>query len=175
MVAALAFAILFTAHSSSAQTKIGHISIQELVNEMPEYKKALADLDEYEKALIQLGQEHQANYARQDSLFKADSLKWNSATKDVKRRELNAIYLKVINFNQEAQKLMNQREQELLAPIQQKAVQTTQQVAKENGYSYILGKEQLIAFPATDDVLPLVLKKLNIVVAPPKTDAPIKK
>lgn len=168
------FCFAFVSTSSKAQSKIGHISIQELVNHMPEYKKALADLDEYEKALVQQGQEYQVEYLRQDSVFKADSLKWNEATKEIKRRELNAIYLKVVNFNSEAQKMMGQKETELLTPVQQKAVQTSQQVAKENGYSYILGKEQLIAFPVTDDILPLVLKKLNL--APPATTpAPIKK
>ena len=155
----------FSFFLANAQSKIGHISIQELVLAMPEYKKATTDLDDYEKALVQSGQEQQQEYLRQDSIFKADSLKWNAAQKEVKRTELNTIYLRVINFNQEAQKLMAKREQDLIAPIQQKAVQTSQAVAKENGYSYILSKEQLVAFPLTDDILPLVLKKLNI--APP--------
>jgi outer membrane protein len=154
--------LIFSGFLLQAQPKIGHISINELVAAMPEYKKASTDLDEYEKALIQMGQDRQADYARQDSVFKADSSKWNSSQKEVKKTELNGLYLKVINFNQEAQKLMGQREQELINPITQKALQTAQAVAKENGYSYILNKEQLIAYPATDDILPLALKKLNI-------------
>jgi outer membrane protein len=93
--------------------------------------------------------------------------------KEVKRKELNELYIKWTNFiNQEAQQLINKKEQELLAPIQQKAVQTSQAVAKENGYAYILPKEQLISFPAADDILPLVLKKLNI--TPPAAAAPAK-
>ena len=91
--------------------------------------------------------------------------------KDIKRKELNELYLKWTNFvNQEAQQQLNKHEQDLLAPIQEKAVQTSQAVAKENGYAYILPKEQLIAFPAADDILPLVFKKLNI--APPSAEAP---
>ena len=152
-----------------AQAKIGYISIQELVTQMPEFKKASNDLDEYEKALIAQGQEHQREWRRQDSLFNVDSPKWNPSVKDVKRRELNAIYLKVINYNQEAQQQMQARERELLAPIQQKAVQTTQAVAKENGFSYILSKEQLISYPPGDDLLNLVLKKLGIAPPPPAT------
>jgi outer membrane protein len=70
--------------------------------------------------------------------------------------------------------LINKKEQELLAPIQQKAVQTSQAVAKENGYAYILPKEQLISFPAADDILPLVLKKLNIAAPAPAAAAPAK-
>lgn len=159
-------AIVSTA-SVRAQNKIGHVSVQEIVNNMPEYKSALAELDDFEKALIDLGKEYNREYNRQDSLFAADSSKWTSAMKDVKRKELNAAYLKVLNFNQDAQNQMNQKEQQLLAPVQQKAVQTAQQVAKENGYAYVLPKEQLIAFPASEDILPLVLKKLNI--TPPAT------
>ena len=154
--------LIFSGFLLQAQPKLGHISISELVAAMPEYKKATTDLDEYEKALIQMGQDRQREYARYDSIFQADSSKWNAAQREVKKTELNGLYLKVINFNQEAQKLMGQREQALLNPIQQKALQTAQAVAKENGYSYILNKEQLIAYPATDDILPLALKKLNI-------------
>lgn len=162
----VSFCFFFTA---KAQNKIGHISIQELVNYMPEYKKALQDLDDYEKALVAQGQEYQADYARQDSIFRTDSTGWNAAVKEVKRRELNSIYLKMINFNQEAQKLMESKEQDILRPIQKKAVETTQQVAKENGYGYVLGKEQLIAMPSSDDILPLVLKKLGLSQTPAET------
>jgi outer membrane protein len=154
--------LIFSGFLLQAQPKIGHISINELVAAMPEYKKASTDLDEYEKALIQMGQERQAQHARYDSIYKADSANWNAAQKDVKKTELNALYLKLINFNQEAQQMMQKREQELMNPITQKALQTAQAVAKENGYSYILNKEQLIAFPPSDDILPLALKKLNI-------------
>jgi outer membrane protein len=85
---------------------------------------------------------------------------------------LNELYVKWTNFvNQEAQQMMNQHEQELLAPIQEKAVTTSQAVAKENGYAYILPKEQLIAFPAADDILQLVFKKLNITPAPANAPA----
>ncbi|HUP10860.1 MAG TPA: OmpH family outer membrane protein, partial [Niastella sp.] len=91
-----------------------------------------------------------------------------AAQKEIKKKELNELYLKWTNFvNQEAQQMMNQHEQELLAPIQEKAVTTSQAVAKENGYAYILPKEQLIAFPAADDILQLVFKKLNITPAAP--------
>lgn len=116
-----------------AQVKIGYISIQELVNAMPEFKKATSDLDEYEKALIQVGQDNQAEFSRQDSIFKTDSLKWNDAVKEIKRRELNTISLKMINFNQEAQQLMDKKERELLAPIKQKPCKPQKQWQKKTG------------------------------------------
>lgn len=172
-IAALIIMTTVMVKSVDAQSKIGHVSVQEIVNNMPEYKSALTELDDFEKALIELGKEYNREYNRQDSLFAADSSKWTPAMKEVKRKELNAAYLKVLNFNQDAQNQMNQKEQQLLAPVQQKAIQTAQQVAKENGYAYVLPKEQLIAFPASEDILPLVLKKLNI--TPPAATNPAPK
>lgn len=163
--------ILANAFQANAQNKIGYISLQELIIAMPEYKTAAADLQEYQKALIQQGNDYQQEFIRKDSIAKtADTLKWTASMKDLKRKELNELYVKWTNFiNQEAQQLYNKHEQDLLAPIQQKAVQTSQAVAKENGYSYILPKEQLISFPSADDILQLVFKKLNITPPAPAT------
>ena len=155
--------LLANAFQADAQSnKIGYISLQELVSSMPEYKKAQTEMQEYQKALVQQGTEYQQAFMEKQKAI-GDTIKWTAAQKEVKKKELNELYIKWTNFvNQEAQQMMNQHEQELLAPIQDKAVATSQAVAKENGYAYILPKEQLIAFPAADDILPLVFKKLNI-------------
>jgi outer membrane protein len=165
--------LLANALQANAQNKIGYISLQELISAMPEYKKAQADMQEYQKALVQQGTEYQQTFVDKQKSFVGDSIKMTAAVKEVKRKELNELYIKWTNFvNQEAQQMMNQHEQELLAPIQEKAVQTSQAVAKENGYAYILPKEQLIAFPSADDILPLVFKKLNITPAAKEVAAP---
>lgn len=148
--------------TANAQNKIGFISLQELIPAMPEYKKAVADLDEYQKALVDQGNDYQQEFIRKDSIYKTDSTKWSQAMREVKRKELNELYMKWMNFNQEAEQLYQRKQQELIAPIQQKAVSTTQTVAKENGYSYVISKETLISFPSADDLLPLVSKKMNI-------------
>ena len=159
--------LLANAFQADAQ-KIGYISLQELVSAMPEYKKAQLEMQEYQKALVQQGNDYQQAFMTEQKKFVDDSIKMTAAVKEVKRKSLNEMYIKWTNFvNQEAQQMMNQHEQELLAPIQDKAVTTSQAVAKENGYAYILPKEQLIAFPAADDILQLVFKKLNITPAAP--------
>ncbi len=157
--------------STQAQNKIGYISLQELIPAMPEYKKAETDLADYGKALNEQLNEYRRNFDTKDSIYKADSAKWTPAMREIKRKELNELAMKVYNFQQEAQQLLQRKENELIVPIQQKAVQTTQAVAKENGYSYILSKDQLIHFPATDDVLPLVAKKLGLKLETPAAAA----
>ena len=155
------FLSIFTS-GLQAQNKIGYISIQELIVAMPEYKKAEADLNDFGKALNEQFGDIQKDYNRKDSIYNVDSTKWTQAVRDVKRKELNELRIKVYTFQQEANQSLQKREQDLLTPIQQKAVATAQAVAKENGYAYILPKEQLIHFPQGDDIFPLVAKKLGL-------------
>jgi outer membrane protein len=160
--------LLLSAGKVNAQAKIGYISLQELIVAMPEFKKAQDEMGEYQKAIQQQANEYQEAYERLDSIFVADSAKWTAAQKQVKRKQLNEAYLKAANFSQqEGPKMIQEREQTLLGPIQQKAVTTTQEVAKANGFTYVLSKEQLISFPDADDILPLVAKKLNISLTKP--------
>ena len=49
-----------------------------------------------------------------------------------------------------------------MAPIQKKAIEAIQTVAKENGYAYVISKDQLLVSPPADDILPLVKKKLGL-------------
>lgn len=162
------FILLFVFTTSFSQSKIGYISIQELMLVMPEYKNAEAELVDYQKALVQQGNDFQKELARKDSIAGVDSPKWTPAQKEIKRKELEEMYRRIIGYNEEAQQLMTKREQTLILPIQRKAVQIIQQVGKENGYGYILNKEHLISYPTADDLLPLVLKKLNLKVELPK-------
>jgi outer membrane protein len=157
-----------------AQNKIGYISLQELIPNMPEYKEAETKLGEYGKALNQQLIEYRRSYETADSVYKMDSGKWNASVRELKKKDLNALALKAYNFQNEANQLLQNRENELITPIQQKAVNTTQAVAKENGYAYVLNKETLIAFPTADDMLPLVAKKLGLKIESPAAAAPPK-
>ncbi len=44
--------------------------------------------------------------------------------------------------------MYQQKQQELISPIQKKALDAVQAVAKENGYAYVLSKEGAAGFPA---------------------------
>jgi outer membrane protein len=48
-----------------------------------------------------------------------------------------------------------------------------EEVAKENGYTYVMPREALIVMPSTNDIGPLVIKKLGL--KQPSTTSPVKK
>jgi outer membrane protein len=146
-----------------AQNKIGIISFSELLTAMPEYKKADTTLAEYRSALEQKYQEFQAEFAqKQKELAGPDSLKFTAPQRDLKRKSLGELLAKLQGYDQEAGMMLNQKRNELLAPIQKKAEDAIQQVSKDNGYAYVLEKEGMHVYPPSDDILPLVKKKLGL-------------
>jgi outer membrane protein len=155
----------------SAQSKSGYISIDEVVQLMPEYKKSMADIAQFDSAL-------QINYGetlkelnRQDSIFKADSVKMGNAVKIANKEKMKKLLVELQGFEQSYQQQMQQKQEEMMAPVAQKANQLISEVAKANGYTYVFRKEALIVSPEGDDLLPLVKKKLGASAAVPKTPA----
>jgi outer membrane protein len=155
--------LVVAANQSQAQTKIGYISQDELLRAMPEIKKFDTAVTEFQSALRQQYQDMGAEYMQQDSLLNSkDTVKYTKAQLELKRRSLMDIRVKLQSFQQQAQQMTEQKQQELLAPIQKKALDAIQAVAKENGYTYVLAKETLLVSPPGEDLLPLVKKKLGV-------------
>ena len=153
----------------NAQAKIGYISTEELISVMPETVKADSNLQQFRNALVQNAQDKQSNLESAIEKFNKDSLSMTVAVKDVKRGELQKLLQDLSSEEQRIQQQLQQRQQELLAPINKKAFDAIQAVAKESAYGYIFEKGALLVAPPGDDVLPLVAKKLNIKLPAPGT------
>lgn len=161
-VALIAVSFLMAANEAAAQVKIGYISSQDLLGIMPETRKADSSLQQLRAALIQNAQEKETKLNADIEKFNKDSATYSEAIKIVKRQELQKAYQDLAGEEQRIQEQLQQRQQELLAPIQRKANDAVQATAKENGYTYVFEKDVLIVAPQGDDILPLVAKKLGI-------------
>jgi outer membrane protein len=162
-VLAVVMGLTLAGNSTMAQAKIGTISLAELIPNMPEYKKADTAMNEFNNALQQQYQDMVNEYQQQSALLGSkDTAKYTSAQLEIKRKDLGDLLSKLQGWTQTAQQMQNQKNQELLAPIQKKAMDAIQVVAKENGYSYVISKDQLLVSPPADDILPLVKKKLGL-------------
>lgn len=158
----VALGIVAFSQSAMAQTKIGYISFNEIVALMPEAKKADSSLVQFRDALIQSAQDKETALNEAINKFNADSAKMSQAVKDVKRKELQQKLTELQGEEQRIQQELQKRQEELSEPIQKKAMDAVQAVAKESGYTYVLPKEYLIVSPPGDDLLPLVKKKLGL-------------
>ncbi|HTR29349.1 MAG TPA: OmpH family outer membrane protein [Puia sp.] len=64
--------------------------------------------------------------------------------------------------NQQINPLIQQKQDELLAPIRKKANDLIWELAKEHGYTYVLLKETIAVYPLTDDLMPHAKQKLRL-------------
>jgi outer membrane protein len=175
----IAIAILGLSNSTKAQVKIGYISADEIIVSMPEAARVDTQLNQYQQSLYQNAQDKQNAFNDAVAKFYKDSATMNPSLKEVKRTELQNQVQELSGAEQKIQQQFEQKRQELSLPIQRKLQQAIQEVAKENGYTYVFPKEALLVAPPGDDLAALVRKKLGLKAAStspvqPQTTAPEK-
>jgi outer membrane protein len=146
--------------------KFGHIEYSKLVTSMPEYDSAMASLQSYSKeieAIITTMQTELQN-AYQD--FQSNQNQMTDLIKATRARAIQDQELRLQEFYKQAQEDVQQQQTKFMQPILDKAKAAVADVAKENKYSYVFDttSEVLLYKPESDDILPLVAKKLGITV-----------
>lgn len=164
-------ALMIFGSDVKAQSKIGYISVDEVLGVMPEVKKVQGELASYDSSLQINYSETLKEYLSKDSSYKADSAKLSPAVRKAKESDLEKLAGELNNFQQNYQNMLTERRNQLMQPVVERAVTTIKEVAKANGYTYVLSKEALLVQPEADDLLPLVKKKLGITDAPAKPAA----
>jgi outer membrane protein len=156
-------AVLLTAGiGAHAQNKIGHIALSDIILAMPEAKKADTALQQFRDALYQSAQDKNAAFEDAVAKFYKDSTTMTISVKEVKRKALQQQMQDMQGEEQRIQAELQKKQEEYSAPIQKKALEAVQAVAKENGYNYVFVKEALLVSPPSDDLAPLVKKKLGL-------------
>lgn len=163
----LAACLLSSVTTVSAQTattrKMGCISMNELLSAMPEVKKADTTLAEYRVALQQQFDAYKADYNTQLGILSSpDTAKFTKPQLFVKRQSLADLLAKLQGYDQEAGQLLEQKRTDLFLPIQKKAEDAIHQVSLDNGYTFVFEKDNLHVYPPSDDILPLVKKRLGL-------------
>lgn len=158
----LAIVLFAAGNRAQAQNKIGHISLSDIILAMPEAKKADTALQQFREALVQSAQDKSAAFDDAVAKFYKDSATMTSSVKEVKRKSLQDQMQAMQGEDQRIQQELQKKQQEILEPIQKKALDAVTAVAKENGYSYVFVKEALLVAPPSDDIAPLVKKKLGL-------------
>jgi outer membrane protein len=153
---------LMVAGEVNAQGKIGYISSQEVVSIMPQTRKADSSLQDLRSALVQNATDKQTAFYAAIDKFNKDSTGMSDAVKNVKRADLTKMGQELSGEEERIQQELQKRQQELITPINKKAYEAIQAVAKENNFTYVFEKEALLVAPPAEDILPLVAKKLGI-------------
>ena len=164
---------IFGFSTTTNAQKIGYISADEIIQLMPEAATVQQQLDQYQQSLYQNAQDKQNAFNESLQKFIKDSSTMSPSLKEVKRGDLQKQQQELAGEQQKIQNDFEQKRQELSAPIQKKLQNAIEEVAKENGYTYVMPREALIVMPSTNDIGPLVIKKLGL--KQPSTTSPAKK
>jgi outer membrane protein len=150
--------------SANAQ-KFAYVDFQELMQMMPEYKKANTEMETYSKGLQDqlktMSDELEKKYAQ----YQANEAKWSQLIRDDRQKELRDLQTRIQTFQETASEDARKKETELLKPIIEKAKTTIAAVAKDGGYTYVFDSSPgtpLLYKPDGDNIMAAIKKKLNI-------------
>ncbi|MDP4290172.1 MAG: OmpH family outer membrane protein [Bacteroidota bacterium] len=163
----IVFALIGFVGSASAQTKaqkIGHIDFAKLYQMIPGQDTIKAKYEKYQKELSDEFNKSQAEYTAKLDEFQKGEATMSNIIKQTKQKEILDIQQRLQAFQESAQQSLQTKQNELMAPTIAKANKGIADVAKENGFSYILNTTDgvLLYFDGGDDIMPLVKKKLNL-------------
>ena len=119
-----------------------------------------AEVTELEQTLKSMQSEAEQRY----NDYVANQSGWTELIRQTKQREIQDMGARIQEFQENAQKQLQQREQDLLKPIIDRAKKAIEDVAREGGYTYILdsGTASVLYSQDSDDIMPQVKKKLGL-------------
>jgi outer membrane protein len=161
------FSLLFTfaAFFANAQ-KFGIVNSQEIIQMLPEVKEASANIETF-------GNQLQKKYTEMINTLqtKYQELERKQANGEIapkqleeEAKKLKDEELKLAQYEQTSQQQIMEKQNTLMMPIMEKINKAIEDVAKENGYTYIFdGSAGLVLYAdATTDVSTLVKAKLGL-------------
>lgn len=133
-------AILFigAGQTVSAQAKVAHINVQELMSTMPDMKAANTQLEKigktYDAEYKTMVQEYQTKIEK----YEKEAPTVGDAVNQTRQTEVQEMANRIQQYQQTAQKELQQKQEDILKPILEKARLAIQKVAKAKGFQYVL-------------------------------------
>ena len=136
LIAALLF--IGASQTLSAQAKVAHIDVNELMTTMPEWKAAQTQLEKigkgYDNDYRTMVEEYQSKIKKYDQ----ESETVSAAINETRTKEVQDMAQRIQQFQQSATKELQEKQEALLKPIMEKSRSAIQKVAKAKGYQYVL-------------------------------------
>ncbi|HRG37389.1 MAG TPA: OmpH family outer membrane protein [Bacteroidia bacterium] len=171
IVGSIAIVSSFTAKAQ----KVAHINLDSLISLMPETSKATQQGQDLAKQLEEQIGTMQKELQEKYDKFQIDQPNLTPLIADSRRKELEDLNRRIQEFQQQAQQEFQKKTGEFSKPVYDKAKKAIAEVAKENGYKYVLDISSgvVIYNERTDDIIASVIKKLGFTPKPTNPIAPL--
>lgn len=162
--AASVLTLLLAANFAQAQSKVGYIAFNEVVQLMPEYKTIQTQMTEYQKQWTDQLQAIRDEGEKKVKEYQAGEKTMSDAIKVSKQAELQDIDKRYQDLNTKFQQAVEAKAAEYSKPVLEKVRSAVNAVAKEKGYSYVINSNEtdLLVAPDADNLMAPVKIKLSI-------------
>jgi len=159
LLVVLAISTVFVAN---AQKKTGYVNSTEIMQALPEYKKAMTD---YETFVNKLQADYEAlgkEYETKVKDFEAKASTMTEAMKEVKIKEIQNLQTSLQSFEAKVQDEMQKKEADLMRPLFEKVNKAIEAVGKNQGYDYIYNMQALLFAKDSENITGAVKTQLGI-------------
>jgi outer membrane protein len=147
----LILAVFISLGFSATAQKFGHISSQDIIENMPEYKNAQTQIEAEQKKAESQYQAMATEYqnkavAYQENIQLADAApeKWSAAIRADKEQELMQLQERIQRFQENVQQSLQQKRNDLMNPIIEKLDAAVKKIATAGGYVYVMDKNNVL-------------------------------
>jgi outer membrane protein len=142
--------ILGVSQTINAQSKTAHVDVTDIMAKMP----AMLDA---QKQLEKLSVTYDADYKKMAEEFKAKLAKYDAEAATVseaingeRQKEVSDMQKRIQEFGQNAQKELQQKQEDITKPIYEKVRASIQKVGKAKGFQYVLDASTLLLADGPD-------------------------
>ena len=159
-------AVLSLTASQAFGQKFGYINTQELIIAMPETDSVNVKLESLSQEWSEQLELIQVEFNNKAQDYQKNVSTYTDAQKQAKEQELNDLNQRFQEFQNLAAQNMQQKQQELLAPIIEKAQNAIKKVGTDNGFTFVLdtATTPMLYWDETSviNLLPLVRAELGL-------------
>ncbi|HEX6224407.1 MAG TPA: OmpH family outer membrane protein [Chryseolinea sp.] len=163
--------LAFVSHAQTASVKVGYADVDYIFGQMPEQKQIDTELKSVQTQLKNQIDAKYQDYQKKLQDYQANLNTMIDAVRANTERELVQMQQNIEKLQQDAQTTVQTKQNQLMEPVFKKVGKAIEDVAKENGFTFILsqqigGLDVILYGDEKMDVSDLVLKKLGVTPKP---------
>ncbi|MEA2041792.1 MAG: OmpH family outer membrane protein [Bacteroidota bacterium] len=163
--------IMMSVQVNAQKIKFGHSDTNAIFEKMPEakdiQKKLQAETEKIQNRITAMQTEYQQlvqEYTENEQLVAASPEKWSAADKSDKESAIRSLEERITKYQQNAQVSLQQKQSDLIAPIQKKIQDAVSKIRKEEGFLIIFDDQVLLDYDqeAVIDINPMLKKEMGL-------------
>jgi outer membrane protein len=139
-----AILVLGANQTITAQAKTAHVDVSEIMSKMPAMLDAQKQLEKlsttYDADYKKMVEEYQAKLKK----YEAEAATVTEVVNGERSKEVQDMQKRIVDFRDNAQKELQQKESEIVKPLMEKVRTSIQKVGKAKGFQYILDGSTLL-------------------------------